>query len=86
MFLEYADTKKLVSINNRGEDLESPFEESVNELLTSFGYKIHKQVGCANFRIDIAVVDPQSPVIYILESNVMEQCTIVHQLLETVID
>ena len=55
VFLEYAETKQLVSINNIGEDFDSPFEESVYQLLTSFGYEIHKQVGCAGYRIDLAV-------------------------------
>ena len=66
VFLEYAETRQLVSINTRGEDFDSPFEESVYDLITSFGYEVHKQVGCAGYRIDLAVVDPQSPGKYLI--------------------
>jgi len=45
---------------------ESPFEESVYDLLVSKGYKMSKQVGCSGFRIDLAVVDETYPGKYIL--------------------
>ena len=66
VFLEYAETRQLVSINTRREEFDSPFEESVYELLTDFGYEIHKQVGCAGYRIDLAVVNPRSPGKYLI--------------------
>ena len=52
---------------DRGNECESPFEQSVYDLLTSCaGYEIHKQVGCAGYRIDLAVVDPISPGNYLI--------------------
>jgi superfamily I DNA and/or RNA helicase/very-short-patch-repair endonuclease len=65
-FLEYAETKNLVSITPPGEDTDSPFEDSVYEFLRDYGYEVQKQVGCAGFRIDLAVVDPKSPGRYLL--------------------
>ncbi len=45
---------------------ESPFEESVYDLLVNKGYKVCKQVGCSGFRIDLAVVDDVNPGKYLL--------------------
>lgn len=39
-----------------GGDAESPFEESVGRALTQRGYRIQRQVGCAKYSIDIAVL------------------------------
>lgn len=39
-------------------EYESPFEESVYEYLTSKGYTVQTQVGCAGYRIDMAVKHP----------------------------
>lgn len=61
MFLAYAQNKELLQIDEPLEDCDSPFEESVYEFLRSHGYHVHKQVGCAGYRIDLAVVDPESP-------------------------
>lgn len=66
VFMEYAETRKLVQIQKTGEDFDSPFEESVYTMLKSFNYEVEKQVGCAGYRIDLAVVDPASPGKYIL--------------------
>lgn len=66
VFMEYAETRKLVQIEKKGEDFDSPFEESVYKMLKSFGYEVEKQVGCAGYRIDLAIVDPDSPGKYIL--------------------
>ena len=66
VFLEYADTRNLDSIDGPKEDTESPFEDSVNKFLINSGYMVHKQVGCANFRIDLAVVDPKHPGRYLI--------------------
>jgi len=59
-FLEYAETKQLENIVAPREDTDSPFEDSVYECLRDYGFEVHKQVGCAGFRIDLAVVDPDS--------------------------
>jgi len=65
-FLEYAETGSLPLSTIPHDDLESPFEESVYDYLISSGYQIHKQVGCAGFRIDLAVIDPEQPGRYFL--------------------
>jgi len=65
-FLEYAETSQLVSIVSPGEDTDSPFEDSVYEVLRDYGFEIHKQVGCTGFRIDLAIVNHKSSGRYLL--------------------
>ena len=57
-FLKYSETKRLDTTYTRGEDTETAFEDSLYEFLETHNYNVHKQVGCAGFRIDLAVVDP----------------------------
>jgi len=45
---------------------ESPFEDSVAMELQRHGLIIHHQIGCAGFRIDLAVVDRNHPGEYIM--------------------
>ncbi|MEC7119537.1 MAG: AAA domain-containing protein, partial [Pseudomonadota bacterium] len=45
---------------------ESPFEDYVYNALSSRGWDVHTQVGCAGYRIDLAVVDPQQVGRYLL--------------------
>ncbi|RXA17256.1 DUF3320 domain-containing protein [Methanosarcina sp. MSH10X1] len=59
-FLEYAETKNFNPISGPGEDSDSPFEDSVYEFLRDNGYEVHKQVGCAAYRIDLAIVDQRN--------------------------
>lgn len=40
-------------------DHESPFESAVAERLRALGWVVHSQIGASNFRIDLAVVDPE---------------------------
>ena len=67
-FLDYAETGNLPPDESNGPpmDSESPFEESVYEYLKSRGYTVSKQVGCAGYRIDLAVVDPTAPGRYLI--------------------
>ena len=65
-FLRYAETKTLENIYNTGEENETAFEDSIFEFLKFHGYNVHKQVGCAGFRLDIAVIDPQDNGRYML--------------------
>ncbi|MBU2489819.1 MAG: DUF4011 domain-containing protein [Proteobacteria bacterium] len=69
-FLEYAEEGpssfgKAIHFNP-GADCDSPFEQEVYERLADKGYQVHKQVGCASYRIDLAIVDPEAPGRYIL--------------------
>ncbi len=65
-FLYYAEHGKFPSDYVEEENFESKFEESVYNFLTKKGYKIEKRVGCAGYRIDLAVIDPSNPDEYIL--------------------
>jgi len=65
-FLEYAEHRQLIDYELPLENMDSPFEETVFEFLKNSKYEIHKQVGCAGFRIDLAVVNPNSQGEYLL--------------------
>ncbi len=58
-FLKYSETKMLENKYDNGEEIDTAFEDSLYEFLRSNNYEVHKQVGCAGFRIDLAVVDPE---------------------------
>ena len=66
LFLQYAESGDLSCSTVSGGDSESPFEDAVYEFLTSGNYEVHKQIGCAGFRIDMAVVDPRKPGQYLI--------------------
>jgi len=66
VFLEYAETRNLDSLTEVGEDPDSPFERSVIKYLEEQGYEVHPQVGCAGFRIDLSIPDPENPGRYVL--------------------
>jgi len=66
VFLDYAENRNLRSVEATGEDTDSPFEDSVYDFLRSHGYEVRKQVGCAGFRVDLAIVDSQSHGRYLL--------------------
>ena len=65
MFLDYAENRNL-EIHKSVDDTSSSFEDSVCEFLEGYGYTVRKQVGCAEYRIDLAVVDPLSSDRYLL--------------------
>jgi len=44
---------------------ESPFEEAVAMALQARGWQVHSQIGASNFRIDLGIVNPDSPGIYL---------------------
>ena len=66
-FLYYAKNKEYpILMEPTGGDFDSPFEESVHDFLVDRGYDVVKQVGCAGYRIDLAIVDPDNPDKYVL--------------------
>ncbi|MBM3252731.1 MAG: DUF3320 domain-containing protein [Candidatus Omnitrophica bacterium] len=67
-YLDFAEKGKTVLIKGVDSEgfLESPFEESVYNLLVAKGIKVKKQVGCSGYRIDLAVQDENNPGKYIL--------------------
>lgn len=48
------------------DDTESVFEESVKQFLEEKGYSVSPQVGCSQYRIDLGLVHPLYPGIYVL--------------------
>ena len=42
-------------------DFESPFEVAVAERLRNLGWVVHPQIGVSGFRVDLGIVDPDSP-------------------------
>jgi very-short-patch-repair endonuclease len=65
-FLEFAETRRLVTSDTPQEDTDSPFEDAVYAVLDTHGLIVRKQVGCAGYRIDLAVADPNHPGSYLL--------------------
>lgn len=69
-FLEYAERGPSVIAEavtlDPDADFDSPFEEAVFDALIQRGWEVHKQVGSARYRIDLAVVDPEAPGRYVL--------------------
>ncbi len=65
-YLSYAETGVMISSSLSEGDQKSPFEESVYNFLRDHGYQVRKQIGCAGFRIDLAIADPSAPGEFIL--------------------
>jgi len=65
-FLYYAENGEFPENYHTGEDFDSPFEEAVYNFLTDEGYTVEKQVGCAGYKIDLAIVDKDDANKYIL--------------------
>ena len=69
-FLDFAERGQKAldqsNIFNADADFDSPFEKQVYEKLRDKGHEVHLQVGCSGYRIDLAVVDPDSPGAYLL--------------------
>jgi very-short-patch-repair endonuclease/DNA polymerase III delta prime subunit len=65
-FLDYAEMGKMLNIQETGSETESPFEDSVKREIEKLGYIVEPQVSSQNFRIDLAVRDPQKPGRYVL--------------------
>ncbi len=57
-FLEFAQTRQLPRETQARDDTDSPFEDAVAAVLRGHGHEVRAQVGCAGFRVDLAVVDP----------------------------
>ena len=60
-FLQYAATRTFPATTGTSEEAESPFEGAVGAFLEENGFAVKRQVGCAQFRVDIGVVDPTTP-------------------------
>lgn len=64
-YLEYAKTGFIGSVSLGGREPDSDFEVSVAGVLADSGYEVQPQVGVAGFFIDLAVVHPYEPGVFI---------------------
>ena len=64
-FLEYAENLTL-GTHSIEESSTEPFEDAIASFLEENGYTVHKNIGCAGFRVDLAIVDDEDPGKYIL--------------------
>ncbi|WNY24936.1 DUF3320 domain-containing protein [Methanolapillus millepedarum] len=65
-FLAYAETKTLLSKMPEYQSDEAAFDDSVHTFLKENGYKLHQKVGCAGYKIDMAVVNENVPGHYLI--------------------
>lgn len=66
VFLEFAESGRLLSSACSRETLDLPFEEAVFAFLAENGFEVHRQIGCAGYRLDLAVPDPVQSGHYVL--------------------
>ncbi|HYC58056.1 MAG TPA: DUF3320 domain-containing protein [Thermoanaerobaculia bacterium] len=65
-FLEFAETRRLTIEHAIDDEETSAFEDAVARVLEQRGYVVRRRVGCAGFRLDLAVVDPEEPGRYVI--------------------
>ena len=65
-FLEYAENLHYNQSIQDDDYEEAPFEDAIYNFIAENGYQVDKKVGCAGFRVDLAIVDPDNPGKYIL--------------------
>ncbi len=67
-FLSYAETRNTAMLSQNADDGEETtelFSETVARMLEEAGYTVERNVGCAGFRIDLAVADVKNPGVYL---------------------
>ncbi|MDR2441853.1 MAG: DUF4011 domain-containing protein [Planctomycetaceae bacterium] len=66
-FAEYGVNKLAESITENPEtETESPFEYETAKLLRNSGFDVRHQIGCSGYKIDLALMDKESPDRYVL--------------------
>ena len=65
-FLEYAQNKSFVSKTPEYEPDEISFDESVAAFLRENGFTIHQKIGCAGYKMDMAIVNENAVGHYII--------------------
>lgn len=66
LFLEFAQTRRLAAQDAIEDEETSAFEEAVAQVLEQQGCLVRRRVGCAGFRVDLAIVDPEDSGRYLL--------------------
>ena len=64
-FLEYAENLTL-GTDSPDSYAHEPFEDAIASFLEENGYQVDRQIGCAGFRVDLAIIDDENPGKYIL--------------------
>ena len=64
-FLKYAENLTLGTSEPQNH-VKEPFEDAIVSFLEENGYTVDRQIGCAGFRVDLAIVDDENPGKYIL--------------------
>ena len=68
-FLRFAEDRMISSLDTHDEpsgDFDSDFERDVFDVLRAAGHRVHTQVGCGGYRIDLAVSHPAQKGVYAL--------------------
>ena len=65
-YLYYAEHGEFPSTYDLEEEIESDFEKMIYNFLIGEGYLVEKQVGCAGYKVDLAVLDKKNSDNYIL--------------------
>jgi superfamily I DNA and/or RNA helicase/very-short-patch-repair endonuclease len=66
VFLEFAESGRLTPPTYNNGASESPFEEVIYDFLVENACEVHRQIGCAGYRLDLAIPDPGNPGRYVL--------------------
>ncbi len=66
VFLEFAETGRLTPPAYNSGDFESTFEEIIYDFLVENVCEVHRKIGCAGYRLDLAIPDPYHPGRYVL--------------------
>lgn len=64
-FLQYAESGSL-TLDHTYNAEQSPFEDSVYQFIIENGLEVERSIGCAGFRVDLAIVDPENPGRYLV--------------------
>lgn len=65
-YLYYAETRELELAQASDREPDSPFEEEVAERIREAGYEVHHQIGSEGYFVDLGVVDPSHPGVYLM--------------------
>ncbi|MBQ6813072.1 MAG: DUF3320 domain-containing protein [Methanobrevibacter sp.] len=65
-FLEYAENLQFNQFTEEEDYDEAPFEDAIYNFLLENDYQVDKKIGCAGFRVDLAIIDEDNPGKYIL--------------------
>lgn len=64
-FLEYVEVNSLPQPISQLQKIDvSPIARQIADIFMNQGYEVHFNVGCSNFKIDLAVVDKENPLAY----------------------